>query len=128
MAARQSCELPFGPFFSILLAAGHSRMTMMPRATATVIFSQSGMDAREAGCSFRQNQNKPTLPEISNNRSVVAGECAKQLQHGNEQVVDTQVQRNGGVDVVGFTTVDNAAGIEEDQPAHQHDDRCRQRQ
>ena len=43
----------------------------------------------------------------------------------DKQIVDVQVQRNSRPDVVGFATVDNAAGVKQDQARHDHNHCCR---
>ena len=40
----------------------------------------------------------------------------------NEQVENAQIQPHGGSNVVGLAAADDAAGIKQDQPRHNHDD------
>jgi len=46
---------------------------------------------------------------------IIAAKCSEQAQHMDEQVVDAQVQRHCGADVVGFSAVNDAAGIKKNQ-------------
>ena len=48
-------------------------------------------------------------------RSVIAAQCGKQVQQMNEQVVDAEIEPHRGADIVGLATVDDAAGIEQNQ-------------
>lgn len=50
--------------------------------------------------------------------SVVAAENAEQVKEVDKEVVNVQIQGNGRADIVGFTAVDDAAGIKQNQPRH----------
>ena len=46
----------------------------------------------------------------------------------HEQIENAQIQTHGGSDVVGLAAADDAAGIKQYQPCHNHDDYGRERQ
>ena len=43
----------------------------------------------------------------------------------DEEVVDIQVQRHGGPNIVCLSAVDDTTGIIKDEPGHDHYDCCR---
>ncbi len=47
-------------------------------------------------------------------RSVIATKSCQQMQQMDEQVVDVEVQRHRGADVVGLAAVNDAAGVPQD--------------
>ena len=120
IAAFQSSVDPLGPCLSMWFAAGHSFTIMMVRKIATRIFDHIGM--------FHTPDKKQAMPggmacvtRESAFRSVIAREGGQQVQQCDEQVVDIQVQAYCRSDIVGFTTIDDAAGVKQDQATHQHD-------
>ena len=46
----------------------------------------------------------------------------------HEQIENAEIQTHGSSDVVGLAAADDAAGIKQDQPRHNHDDYGRERQ
>src|SRR5690606_28360246 len=61
------------------------------------------------------------VPGMRFGSSVVAAEDAQQAQEVNEDVVEAQVDRQGGGDVVGFATVDDPLYVIE-QPGREDAD------
>ena len=52
---------------------------------------------------------------------------AEDVQQAGEDIEDVDEERNCRTDIVGFATVDDTAGIKQDETTHQQDHTCRNR-